>query len=118
MKMTGMFIVSSRSGRLLLLSGPTPIFCPIEGVLAGHPFFPRSAYRLELCVKWLPNRQFNFHYSVFLACMTCVKKEKRGGEKRELKGIPTSPFPRPKFPSFIDACRVFLSEIFSLQKSR
>ena len=29
----------------------------------------------------------------FLACMTCANKEKRG-EKRELKGIPTSPLPR------------------------
>ena len=48
MKMTGMFIVSSRSGRLLLLSGPTPIFCPIEGVLGGHPFF--APFRISLRV--------------------------------------------------------------------
>ena len=41
MKMTEMFIVSSRSRRLLLLSGfETAVFGPIEDVLGGHPFFP------------------------------------------------------------------------------
>ena len=40
MKMTEMFIVSSRSRRLLLLSGFEPAdFGPIEGVLGGHAFF-------------------------------------------------------------------------------
>ena len=47
--MTGMFIVSSRSRRLLLLSGPeTADFGLIEGVLDGHPFF--APFRISLRV--------------------------------------------------------------------
>ena len=99
MKMTEMFIVSSRSRRLLLLSGfETADFGPIEGVLGGHPFFPRSVYRLELCVKWLRNRQFKFHYSVFFSPHDMRKQGKTRRKKAGMKGIPTSPLPRLSFP--------------------
>ena len=100
MKMTEMFIVSSRSRRLLLLSGfETADFGPIEGVLGGHPFFPRSVYRLELCVKWLRNRQFKFHYSVFFSLHDMRKqgktRRKKAGIERNSHFSPSSPFLSP-----------------------
>ena len=50
--MTGMFIVSSRSRRLLLLSGPeTADFGLIEGVLDGHPFFAPFCISLRVVCK-------------------------------------------------------------------
>ena len=62
----------------------------------------------------------------FLACMTCANKEKREGEKRELKGIPTSPLsrlspplstPATQFGLRYSACRKVVSFFRCFQAS-
>ena len=77
----------------------TADFGPIEGVLGGHPYFPRSVYRLELCVKWLRNRQFKFHYSVFFSLHDMRKRgktrRKKAGIERNSHFSPSSPFLSP-----------------------
>ena len=103
--MTGMFIVSSRSRRIYLyrylrlisfeinfLTPTTPIrgwncrFWSHRGCPGRkNNFFAPYVNHLELCVKWLRNRQFKFHYSVFFSLHDMRKQGKTRRRKANIE---------------------------------